>query len=379
MITPTIVVAGGGTGGHVFPAIAIVEAMQAIGPVDVVFCGTARGIEARVIPRRGWRLEVLDVEPIQGRGAAQAARAIAVATRATARALGLLGRLRPSAVLSVGGYAAGPVALAAVLRRLPVAVLETNRVVGLTNRVIAPFARRAYLAWEETGHRFRAEARRTYGVPVWSGFTPRPYAPRGTARVLVMGGSQGAAALNERMPQALALLANTVKGLTVVHQSGTGRDEEVARAYASLGVERVVVAPFLEDVAGAIADADLVVARAGAGTIAEIAAVGRASILVPLPGAADDHQGVNAEGFSHAGAAVTVRQEHADAKRLASEIARVLLDDVTRASMAATARAQGRPAAAEDVAADLFALAGGVALREPDFDGAHPGSKMERI
>jgi UDP-N-acetylglucosamine--N-acetylmuramyl-(pentapeptide) pyrophosphoryl-undecaprenol N-acetylglucosamine transferase len=371
-----IVVAGGGTGGHVFPAIAVVEAIQRIAATDVTFCGTARGVEARVIPARGWRLELLEVEPIKGRGAAQAVRAAVVAARATARSVGLLRRLRPSAVLSVGGYAAGPLTLAAALGGVPVAVLEPNRVVGLTNRIVAPFAKRAYVAWDDAARAFRPAARRPFGVPVREGFAPRPYVPHGTARVLVMGGSQGASALNDRLPDAVARLRGTVGALDVVHQAGPGRDEGVRAAYASRGVERVLVAPFLDDVAGAIADADVVVARAGAGTIAEIAAVGRASILVPFPSAADDHQGRNAEGFAQAGAAVVVRQADADAARLAGEMTRILLDDGVRARMADAARSRGRPSAAHDVAVDLLAFAqgGGVDgaaadVRRPLLDG----------
>jgi UDP-N-acetylglucosamine--N-acetylmuramyl-(pentapeptide) pyrophosphoryl-undecaprenol N-acetylglucosamine transferase len=352
-----IVVAGGGTGGHVFPAVAVVEAIECLAAAEVTFCGTARGVEARVIPAGGWPLELLDVEPMKGMGTARALRAGAVAARATLRSVGLLRRLRPHAVLSVGGYAAGPLALAAALGGVPVAVLEPNRVVGLTNRIIAPFAKRAYVAWDEAGGRFRAAARRPFGVPVRKGFGPRPYLARGTARVLVMGGSQGASALNDRLPDALARLRGRVADLDVLHQAGPGRDGGVRAAYASLGVERVVVSPFLDDVAAAIADADVVVARAGAGTLAEIAAVGRASILVPFPSAADDHQGRNAEGFVRAGAAVAVRQDQADAARLAGEIARLLLDDKARTKMADAARSRGRPDAAHDIAVDLLDLA----------------------
>jgi UDP-N-acetylglucosamine--N-acetylmuramyl-(pentapeptide) pyrophosphoryl-undecaprenol N-acetylglucosamine transferase len=354
---PKILIAGGGTGGHVFPAIAVAEAMRALAEVDLVFCGTARGAEARIVPAHGWPLELLEVEPMKGRGAGRAVRAAAVAARATVRALALVRRLGPATVLSVGGYAAGPVTLAAALRGVSVAVLEPNRVVGLTNRLLAPFAKRAYVAWDEAATRFRSSARRTYGVPLRRGFAPSPYAPRGTARVLVMGGSQGAAALNERMPEAIARLAGLFRGLAVVHQTGHDRDEAVRAAYARERVECVVVAPFLDDVAGAIAEADLVVARAGAGTIAEITAIGRAAILVPLPHAADDHQGQNAEALARAGAAVVVRQEAADAVRLANEIERMLADDSVRSSMAGAALARGRPSAACDVAADLLALA----------------------
>jgi UDP-N-acetylglucosamine--N-acetylmuramyl-(pentapeptide) pyrophosphoryl-undecaprenol N-acetylglucosamine transferase len=265
--------------------------------------------------------------------------------------------LRPRAVLGVGGYAAGPVTLAAALLGVPVALMEPNRVVGLANRLLAPFARRAYVAWEETGAGFRAGTKRVYGVPLRAGFAPKPYVARGTARVLVLGGSQGAAALNERMPQAVARLTG-LTGLEVLHQAGRDREGDVRAAYQRAGVARVSVVPFIDDVPQALADADLVVARAGASSIAELTAVGRASVLVPFPHAADDHQARNAEALARAGGAVCVRQEAADAARLAREIEALLGDDGARTAMADACRACGRPEAARDVAVDLLALAG---------------------
>jgi UDP-N-acetylglucosamine--N-acetylmuramyl-(pentapeptide) pyrophosphoryl-undecaprenol N-acetylglucosamine transferase len=357
MSRPTIVIAGGGTGGHVFPAVAVAEALQTLADVEVVFCGTERGAEARVVPARGWRLERLDVVPIKGGGLAGAVRGAAVAARATWKAFGLVRALKPRAVLSVGGYAAGPVALAAALLGVPLAVLEPNSVVGLANRLLAPFARRAYLAWDEAGAPFRAGVRRTFGVPLRRGFAPQPYVPGRTARVLIMGGSQGAAALNERMPGAIARLGSKVQGLEVIHQAGRGRDEDVRGRYASLGVAGVTVVAFIEDTARAIAEADLVVARAGAGTLAELTAIGRASLLVPFPFAADDHQARNAQALARAGGAVCLRQEGADAVRLSAEIRRLLEDDAARVAMADASRAVGRPNATRDVAADLLALA----------------------
>ncbi len=358
MSSPRILIAGGGTGGHVFPAVAVAEALQAIADVDVVFCGTERGVEARVVPARGWRLECIDVEPIKGGGLNRALRGTAVATRATVRALALVRRLRPRAVLSVGGYASGPVALAAALSRVPVAVLEPNSTVGLSNRLVAPFARRAYLAWREAASRFRVEAVRWCGVPLRQGFSPRPYAATGSARVLVLGGSQGAAALNDRMPATASRVSARVPNLEILHQAGRNRDEAVRAAYALAKVERVTVVPFVDDVARAIEDADVVVARAGAGTIAEITAIGRASLLVPYPHAADDHQAKNAEALAAACATVSLRQNVADVIRLSAELERLLTDDARRVVMADAARALGRPNAAHDVAVDLVAFAG---------------------
>jgi UDP-N-acetylglucosamine--N-acetylmuramyl-(pentapeptide) pyrophosphoryl-undecaprenol N-acetylglucosamine transferase len=350
--------------------VAVAEALQAKADVDLVFCGTARGVEARVVPARGWKLELLEVEPMKGGGPARAVRGAVVAALATRRALGIVRAYRPSAVLSVGGYASGPVTLAAALLGVPVTVMEPNSVVGLANRLVAPLAKRAYLAWHEAEGAFRVEARRLYGVPLRPGFGPRTYVPRATRRVLVLGGSQGAQALNERMPAAVARLGG-VAGLEVLHQAGPDRDDAVRAAYGS-GASRVTVVSFVDEVAREIAGADLVVARAGASTLAEITAIGRPAVLVPFPHAADDHQARNAEVLARAGAAVCVRQEAADPVRLAAEMERLLLDDAARAAMADASRKCGRPAAAADIAADLLELAG-IPLRSR---GATNGSHL---
>jgi UDP-N-acetylglucosamine--N-acetylmuramyl-(pentapeptide) pyrophosphoryl-undecaprenol N-acetylglucosamine transferase len=355
---PTLMIAGGGTGGHVFPAVAVAEAVQRLADVDVVFVGTARGVEARVVPAGGWRLEILDVEPMKGGGPSRGLRSAFAAVGATRVALGIVRRMAPRAVLSVGGYASGPGTLAAAVLGVPVAVLEPNSTVGLANRILAPFAKCAFLAWEDAAPPFRAGAVRQYGVPLRAGFGPRPYAPgRPLGRILVMGGSQGAGPLNERLPEAIGRVALQGRAVEVVHQAGRDRDAAVRDAYASAKVTRATVVPFIEDVANAIANADLVVARAGAGTIAEITAIGRPSILVPLPHAADDHQARNADALARCGASVCLRQEAADPDRLAGEIERLLGDDGARTAMAESARARGRPDAARSVAIDLLALA----------------------
>lgn len=355
---PSILIAGGGTGGHVFPGLAVADALRELANVEVTFAGTPRGIEGRVVPARGYRLELLEVEPMTGGGAARAVKGAAVAAAATARALKVVRRVAPRVVLSVGGYAAGPFSLAAAMLRIPVAVFEPNATVGLTNRLLAPLAKRAYVAWPEAAARFRDGVARTLGVPLRAGFTPKPYLARDTARVLVMGGSQGAAALNERLPQAVALVAKKIPALSILHQAGRDRDAAVRDAYARNGFADVVVAPFLDDVAKEIALADVVVARAGAGSVAEIAAIGRASILVPFPHAADDHQAKNAESLARAGGAIALRQEAADSTRLAMELVALLGDDAARVKMAEAARAHGKPTAAHDVARDLLELAG---------------------
>lgn len=370
---PRVLFAGGGTGGHVFPAVAVAEALLAMADVEVSFCGTARGLEARVIPAKGWRLDLLDVVPIQGGGPWRAARGALVAAKATAHALSLVGELRPRVVLSVGGYAAGPVTLAAALRRVPITVMEPNRVVGLANRIMAPVAKRAYLAWDETGATFRASSVRVLGVPLRSGFSPRAALPGAVRRVLVLGGSQGAQALNERMPLAWSRLGD-LENAEILHQAGRDRDAAVRAEYARLGGKRATVVPFVDDVPAALAAADLVVARAGASSLAEIAAIGRAAVLVPFPHAANDHQVFNAEALAAAGGAVCLRQDVATPERLAGELARLLGDDAARSAMADRCRARGRPTAAHDIAADLLDLAGIPRRPRGATNGASHGS-----
>lgn len=354
---PVILIAGGGTGGHVFPGLAIAHALKKLADLDVVFAGSPRGLEHKIVPQHGYALELLDVEPMKGGGPARAIRSALVAARAMRHATAFVRHLRPSAVLSVGGYAAGPAALACVSQRIPVAVLEPNSSLGLANRLLAPFAKRAYVAWAETSRVFRGAKARLYGVPLRPGFEPRVYAASGgPKRVLVLGGSQGAQALNERVPRAIARAVAEIGPIDVIHQAGRDRDEGVRAAYARTSGVRVV--PFLDDVATEMAAADLVLARAGAVTVAEISAIGRAAIFVPFPHAADDHQAKNANALSELGGAICIRQEAADEARLATEIAALLSDDARRVRMADAAREHGRPHAARDIARDLLELAG---------------------
>ena len=308
MSRPRILIATGGTGGHVFPGLAVADAMRAMADVDVTFVGTPRGMEKDAVPARGYPIELLDVMPMKGGGAARAVKGALVAARATAQSVSLVRRLAPRAVLSIGGYAAGPVSLAAAALRIPVAVMEPNSTVGLANRILAPIAVRAYVAWEETAKPFRKGRARLLGVPLRPGFQPDPYLVRGTARILVMGGSQGAQALNERLPEAIARAARDVPNLEVMHQAGRDRAEAVREAYLREGVTRAHVSPFIDDVARELGRADLVIARSGAVTVAEIAAIGRAAILVPFPHAADDHQAKNALALEKAGGAICIRQ-----------------------------------------------------------------------
>ncbi len=351
-------IAGGGTGGHVFPGLAVADAARALADVDVVFVGTARGLESKLVPERGYALELLRVLPLKGGGAARAAKGMLAAARASVSSLSLLRRLRPRAVLSVGGYAAGPVSLAAAALRIPVAVLEPNSVTGLANRWLSPFCSRAYIAFPTAAKDFAKRKVRTYGVPLRSGFRPSPYEPRSTLHLLVLGGSLGARAMNDRIPEAAARLLKAHPQLTILHQTGKDGVARTLSTYARVGVANVTVVPFIDDVPGELARADVVVSRAGAGSVSEICAVGRASVLVPFPHAADDHQATNARTIAGEGAAVWLRQEAADGVRLASELERLLGDADLRRAMATKARLFGKPDAAMTIARDLLELAG---------------------
>jgi UDP-N-acetylglucosamine--N-acetylmuramyl-(pentapeptide) pyrophosphoryl-undecaprenol N-acetylglucosamine transferase len=370
----TLLFAGGGTGGHVFPMIAVANAVKALAPdVRLVFCGTARGMETRAVPLHGYELELLDVLPLRGGGIAGFVRGAIRAFGALGAARKLVQKLAPSAVLSVGGYAAGPVSLAAWARGIPLALLEPNSVMGLANRLVAPLVKRAYTAFEETERHFRSDRVLRAGVPLRAGFAPAPYAPPMTSlRVLVLGGSQGAQALNDVVPRAVAKFGSR---LSVVHQAGPNNAAAVQALYDELGLEDARIEAFIDDMPAALRRADLVIGRAGAGALSEICAVGRPSILVPYPYAAGDHQRHNADALVGEGAAIRIKDKLATPDTVAKAIGALLNDRSLLQTMAAAAQRVGRPDAANTVARDFLALAGiHVAAVEATTSDAATGS-----
>jgi UDP-N-acetylglucosamine--N-acetylmuramyl-(pentapeptide) pyrophosphoryl-undecaprenol N-acetylglucosamine transferase len=361
-----MIVAGGGTGGHLFPGIAVVEEARRRNPdLEVCFVGTDRGIESRVLARMRERLEKLDVLPLKGTDAAGFVKSFAKLPGAGLQAMSILRDVEPDVVLGVGGYASGPMLAAAATLGIPVALLEQNAHVGMTNRMLAPLVGRAYLTYEETAATFGSRAR-VVGNPVRRAFVEAarlamsdPDALELRARrILILGGSQGAKALNEIVPEALARAGVTARGVEVVHQTGAAMREEVAATYEALGIDAEVV-PFIDDMARAYAGATLVIGRAGATSLAELCAIGRPSILIPYPAAADDHQARNAESLARAGAAIAIRQDVLDADRLGREITALLDEPERRHAMAAAARDRGRPDAAAAIVDDLVAWLGG--------------------
>jgi UDP-N-acetylglucosamine--N-acetylmuramyl-(pentapeptide) pyrophosphoryl-undecaprenol N-acetylglucosamine transferase len=325
----------------------------------VVYVGTGRGIEVRVLGERGDELELLDVLPLRGGGFGGFVRGGWRAIRVIPAARRLVRRLDPDVVFSVGGYAAGPVALAARTLGVPVTLLEPNAVPGFTNRLLAPMVIRVYVAFPELEQAFPRAKLRWVGVPLRRRFAAVPIPPRGTElRVLVLGGSQGAKALNETVPKAAARCLAGGTALRLVHQTGRDKDADVRRLYAELGIaERVTVVPFIEDVASALAAADVVVSRCGASALGELCAVGRPGLLIPYPFAADDHQRHNALSLERAGAARCIAQSDASAEHIASVLGELGADADGLRHMAERARERGRPDAARQVALDLLALA----------------------
>lgn len=332
-----ILIMAGGTGGHVIPALSLARALQTQG-VDVEWLGSPRGIENRLVPDAGIRLHTIAISGLRGNGASGWLKAPLNLSRAVMQARRVINTFKPHVVVGLGGFASGPGGLAAWLSRVPLVIHEQNAVAGLTNRVLSRLATRTYAAFAEAFGP-RAEV---IGNPVREdiaaiGEQPRVAATMSTRplRLLVVGGSLGAVALNERLPSALAAMVPELRP-NVRHQAGKERDELTAKAYAEQGVE-AEVSPFIDDMAAAYEWADLVVCRAGALTVAELAASAKPALLVPFPFAVDDHQRVNAEVLVKAGAAVCVVQADLTPQRLTDYLNELLTPD-RLAEMASKAR-----------------------------------------
>jgi UDP-N-acetylglucosamine--N-acetylmuramyl-(pentapeptide) pyrophosphoryl-undecaprenol N-acetylglucosamine transferase len=357
----SIVIAGGGTGGHLFPGIAVARELQRRAPgARIAFAGTARGLEARVIPREGFELDLIRSAGLKGKSTAARLRGAALVPLGLLDAWRLLSKRRPDVVIGVGGYSSGPVVLAAALRRIPTMVLEQNAVPGLTNRLLSRVVRAAAVTYEDALAHFRGRGF-VAGNPVRHEFVEAGMRPvtRGAAppRLLILGGSQGAHAINVAMVAAAPELVRRHPGLGLVHQTGARDVADVRDAYGRNAIP-AQVEPFLDAVAGEMTAADLIVCRAGATTLAELAAAGCAAVLVPFPGATDDHQRRNARVLADAGAAVMLDERDLTPARLADVVASLLADPARLAAIRASARRFARPDAAERIADRALALAG---------------------
>jgi len=343
-----VLLAGGGTGGHVFPALAVAAALAKRGG-SATFVGSPQGMEAQLVPQRGIPFESLPAKPVLGRGIADKVRALMTLLSSSWAARGLVRRLRPSAVLGTGGYASAAPVLGGWLREVPVVLLEPNADPGAANRMLSRFAAGACVAFAEAGGGLRCRTWIT-GVPVRDAMFDVPQAlPAGDqVRLLVLGGSQGARQVNELVPAAAAHL-DAALPLHVVHQCGAKNVEATRAAWAASAPARSVdVVPFIEDVPAALAQAHLVVSRAGAITLAELCAAGRPAVLVPL-GIAAGHQVGNALALEQAGAARVLPGDQATPPRLAGILAELLGDRARLQEMARAARQLGRPGAADAI------------------------------
>jgi UDP-N-acetylglucosamine--N-acetylmuramyl-(pentapeptide) pyrophosphoryl-undecaprenol N-acetylglucosamine transferase len=373
-----VLIAGGGTGGHVFPGIALAEEIVGRHPAhDAVFVGTARGLEATVVPAAGFPIELIDVKGLKGKGLAQRLANLLLIPGALLRSIAILRRWRPDVVVGVGGYASGPVVLAAWLLRIPTAVQEQNAAAGFTNRVLGRFVRTVFTAFPEAARHFPARKVQQLGNPIRRSMLDnfmRPTSPHDRPRVLVFGGSQGAHALNMRLVEALPHLADLREKVTFMHQTGARDREPVERGYQATGFS-ADVREFITDMSAAYAVADLVVCRAGATTLAELTVCQKPSILVPFPFAADNHQVLNARSLVASGAAVMIEEAELTGERLAAEIRAILTQGDRRKQMARAAGRLGTPQAAReivDVCVELVRARWGAPLGQPRPAGFKP-------
>jgi UDP-N-acetylglucosamine--N-acetylmuramyl-(pentapeptide) pyrophosphoryl-undecaprenol N-acetylglucosamine transferase len=363
-VSLSVLVAGGGTGGHLYPGIAVAREIIARVPgATVTFVGTAAGIESRVIPREGFALETIRSAGLKGKSVASLARGVGLLPASAIDAWRVLSRLRPSIVIGVGGYSSGPVVLLAALRGIPTMLMEQNAMPGVTNRLLARFVRAAAVTSDESS-RFFAGRAFLAGNPVRPEFLGGEHEQHGSprereahaARVLVFGGSQGAHAINVAMVEAAPRLVAAAPGLEITHQTGERDLEMVRDGYRRAGLQ-ARVEPFLYAIDREMKAADVVVCRAGATTLAELTAAGRASILIPLPTATDDHQRKNAQALVVNGAARMIDQRSLTGELLASEIVAMARNDIERAAISAAARRMAKPDAAKVIVERVLELA----------------------
>ena len=348
-----LLIAGGGTGGHLFPGVAIAEELRARQPeAPVRFVGTERGIEARVLPELGWELALIQVSGLKTVGAWGAIKGVFRLPRALWQARKRIKEFTPDVVIGVGGYASGPVVLMARLRGVPTAICEQNSIPGLTNKILGKVARRVFLAFPISQKFFKAKKVALVGNPVRRDLVAKLLASPDAAddertHVLVCGGSLGAVKVNELAADALVALAKDHR-LAIVHQTGDkGLDETVAR-YRDAGVAAECKA-FIKDMAAEYQKADVIVSRAGATTVAELAIAGKPAVFIPYPFAADNHQEINARELADAGAALMYRQADLTADALAGALRPLLADAARRASMGTAMKALAKPGAAAAV------------------------------
>lgn len=345
--------AGGGTGGHVIPLVAVARELRSRGH-DVFFVGTRNGFEATLVPAEGFAIEWIEIGGLKRVGVRQTLRTLGALRTSLAACVKLIGIHRPNAVFSLGGYVAGPPVLAALLRRVPVVVLEPNAVPGLANRRVGRFVAKALIAFDDARRFFPAGRTELIGLPVREEFFLIPPKTRGEVlSVLITGGSRGSRKINEAVREMWPLVRASGIRLRLVHQTGPEMEADIARDFLATGIDGRVTA-FIADMPSALAEADIVVCRAGAGAVAELAAAGKPAILVPFPFAAADHQKKNAEATERAGAAIIIADHELKGQRLLDGIREV---NVRLEAMGRAAQTLAKPGAAKRAADALEEVA----------------------
>lgn len=358
-----VLIAGGGTGGHIFMGVALARELVRRDPAtELLFVGGRRGLDARIIPQQGFKLELIDVEGLKGMSWKRLLMSLKLLPKSLWQSWRLIGRFRPDLAIGLGGYSSGPVLLAAALRGVPALIVEPNAVPGFTNRLLARFVDEAAVAFAEARQYLGGKGVET-GVPVRPEFfSTARREPGEKFSLLAYGGSQGSHSINMALCGALPLLKPHRDRLAITHQTGEADFELVARAYRSAGFT-ADVRPFIDNMAEALAQADLVISRAGAATIAELTAAGKAAILVPFPGATDQHQRRNAQTLAARGAAIVIDQSKLSGARLAREILALMDDRERLAKMQEASARLARPNAAARIIDLALRLAGGRAQR----------------
>jgi len=340
----TIVMAGGGTGGHVVPLLAVARELKQRGH-EPVFIGTRTGFEAKLVPPSGFVLEFIEIGGLKRVGLIKTFRTLMQLPLSVRTVLSLFKKYSPAAVFSMGGYAAGPVVLAALLKRVPLVVMEPNAMPGLTNRQVGRFVTRALLSFEDAARFFPPGKSEITGLPVRREFfSIIRKAPESKPTLLITGGSQGSRTLNQAARESWTYFNEGGLAVRFLHQTGSAPHEALARKFNESGMEGQVL-PFIDDMPAAFRQADLVICRAGAGALAELAASGKPSILVPLPTAADQHQLRNAEAFQKAGAAVLVLDAEMNGGRFFEEVAKLTSQPELLKRMGERARTFAHPGA----------------------------------
>jgi UDP-N-acetylglucosamine--N-acetylmuramyl-(pentapeptide) pyrophosphoryl-undecaprenol N-acetylglucosamine transferase len=325
-----VVIAGGGTGGHLFPGIAIAEEFLRRGDrTRIIFIGTKKGIESKLLGQLGYELREIDIEGVSGRGGKALVRGAYQIPKSIWQSWRILKQFRPHIVIGVGGYASGPAVLTAHFMRVPTAIAEQNAVPGITNRILGNFVDKIFVTYAQSRTYFSQKKMILSGNPVRAAFTVecgKEKEKKDYRQLLVFGGSQGAEAINKSVIDMLPQLQSMKDKVHIHHQTGSRQLEEVTRAYEQFGIGAKVT-PFIVDMAGAYTDADLIICRAGATSLAEITALGKAAILIPYPWAANDHQLKNAQALASEGAAILIQERELSGDKLFNAIEDLLLDE----------------------------------------------------